>query len=272
MGKLDGKVAIITGSSRGIGRDIALVFGREGAQVVVSARTENEGDFRISGSIASTVERIRAAGGKAIGIKCNVIDDLEVEQLVNQTVAQFGRVDILVNNAGILIPGTIKEMQVKHWDLIFRVNVRAPMILSRTVLPHMTRQGWGHIINISSGAAIGPGTGPYTAVGTGGTIYGTTKKAIERFTQGFAQEVWDKNIAVNVLHPGIGIVTEGGNVFRGTQTEDMKGWRRDGQIMGDAAAVICSKEPKTFTGNIKTDEEYVQAEGIDISQYPTVPK
>ncbi len=271
MGKLDGKVAIITGSSRGIGRDIALVFGREGARVVVSARTENEGDFRIEGSIRTTVERIRAAGGQAIGVRCNVGDDLEIENLVNRTMDEWGRVDILVNNAGILIPGSILDLQPKHWDLIFRVNVRGPFVLCRTVLPHMIRQGWGHIINISSMGAVGPGAGPYTSAGDDGTPYGATKAALERFTQGLASEVWDKNVGVNVIHPVPAIVTEGGNFFRGTKTEDMKGWYPDGRSMGDAAAIVCSRDPKQFTGNIMSQTEVLRYAGVDLSQYPVVP-
>ena len=118
MGKLDGKVAVVTGASRGIGRDMAVVFAREGAKVVVSARTEKEGDFRIPGSIETAVNRIRAEGGEAIGIRCDVTQEEEIQALFDQTVEHYGRLDILVNNAAVLIPGKVEVMQVRHWDLL----------------------------------------------------------------------------------------------------------------------------------------------------------
>ena len=105
MGKLDSRVAIVSGASRGIGRDIAVVLAREGARVVVAARTEREGDYRISGSIDTTVERIRSEGGVAIGVRCDVTKDEEIEDLVKRTMDEYGRVDILVNNAAIYTPG-----------------------------------------------------------------------------------------------------------------------------------------------------------------------
>ena len=124
MGKLDSRVAIVSGASRGIGRDIAVVFAREGARVVVAARTEREGDYRISGSIDTTVERIRTEGGVAIGVRCDVTKDEEIEDLVKRTMDEYGRVDILVNNAAIYTPGTVLEVQPRHWDLSYRINIR----------------------------------------------------------------------------------------------------------------------------------------------------
>lgn len=275
MGKLDGKVAIVTGSSRGIGKDIARVFAREGAKVVVSARTENEGDFRAPGSINSTVERIKAEGGTAIGIRCDVTNDMDIEDLVRKTVAEFGRVDIMVNNAAILIPGTISEMQVRHWDLAWRVNIRGPYLGCRAVLPRMIEQGGGYIINISSGGAVGPGPGPYTTVGTGGTPYGASKAHLQRFTQGLAHEIWQHNISVNALSPGTAVLSEGQIYFAGmagpVNMERYKGWRENGEAMGDACVIICSKDPKVYTGRIMYDNDVLREEGItDFSKYPTV--
>ena len=166
MGKLDSRVAIVSGASRGIGRDIAVVFAREGARVVVAARTEREGDYRISGSIDTTVERIRSEGGVAIGVRCDVTKDEEIEDLVKRTMDEYGRVDILVNNAAIYTPGTVLEVQPRHWDLSYRINIRGPFMTCRAVLPHMIEQGGGHIINISGSASKGPGSGPYDDVTT----------------------------------------------------------------------------------------------------------
>lgn len=271
MGKLDGRVAIITGASRGIGRDMALVFGREGAKVVAAARTVSEGDFRIPGSLTTTVDRIRSDGGEALAVRCDVTSDEDMEQLVARTIAAYGKVDILVNNGAIRAPGSLLEMQLRHWELIFRVNVRGPWMLSRLVTPHMAQNGWGHIINISSGAARLPAKGPYTTVNQGDQSYGTTKAALERMSQAFAQLVWDQNIGVNVLLPAQGIITEGGNAFRQTISADLHGRYLDGEIFGDAGVIICNLEPRTFTGNIMTDNEIVLMGGGNLAKYPQVP-
>lgn len=269
MGKLDGKVAIITGASRGIGRDMAVVFAREGAKVVVSARTEKEGDFRIEGSIETAVNRIKAEGGEAVGIRCDVTKEEDYQSLFDQTVEQYGKIDILVNNAAVLIPGKIEDMQVRHWDLLYRINIRGPFVGCKLVMPYLRENGGGHIINISSVGAIGPGEGPYTEVGGGGTAYGAGKAHMERFTQGMAAEVWQDNIAVNCLSPRGGIASEGQRWFR--QGTPYAGAREDGIIMGDAGAIMCEKDPKTYTGKILYDEDVLSDAGVtDFSIYPVI--
>jgi len=273
MGNLDGKVAIITGSSRGIGKDMALIFAKEGAKVVVSARTENEGDFRIPGSIAKTVGMIRETGGTAIGIKCDVASEEEQAELMRRTAEEFGRIDILVNNAAILIPGAIEDMQTRHFDLLYRVVVRGPFVGCKTVIPYMKQQGYGHIINISSRGAIGPGPGPYSPdERAGGNAYGASKAFIERFSQGLAAEVYKYGIAVNVLSPMGGVYSEGQRWFREqTGAPVPVGSRENGDMMGDAAVVICARDPKAYTGHLLYDEEVLREVGIrDMSKYPVV--
>lgn len=271
MGKLDGKVAVITGASRGIGRDMALVFAREGAKVVVSARTENEGDFRIPGSIQTALDSIHGEGGEAIGIRCDVTQEEDIQALFDKTVEHFGRIDILVNNAAILIPGNVEEIQIRHWDLLYRVNIRGPFVGCKLVLPHMRSSQGGHIINISSTAAVGPGEGPYGSVGGGdGAAYGSGKAHLERFTQGMAQEVWQVGIAVNALSPRKAIASEGQRWFRGGRP--YAGARENGEIMGDAGAIICQRDPKTYTGKILYDEDVLVEAGItDLSKYTVIP-
>ena len=270
MGQLDGKVAVVTGASRGIGRDIAVVFAREGARVVVSARTEKEGDFRIPGSMETTVRRIRDAGGEAHGIRCDVTDDTQVEALLAGAAEQFERIDILVNNAAILVPGRTEDMQVRHWDLLYRVNIRGPFLGCKFVLPYMKRRGQGHILNISSVGAIGPGPGPYSNGGGGGTAYGAGKAHLDRFTQGLAEEVWQDGIAVNALSPRKGIASEGQRWFRG-DTRSYVGARENGEIMGDAATYICGQDPKTYTGRVLYGEDVLAEAGVtDLSGYPIV--
>jgi citronellol/citronellal dehydrogenase len=263
MGALDGRVAIVTGASRGLGKDIALALAREGASVAVSARTDAEGQSRIPGTLADTVGLIKDAGGEATAIRCDVANEDDITNLVQQTLDAYGRIDTLVNNAGILVPGTVMEMEPKHWRLSFRVNVEGPFLLCKAVLPHMVAAGGGHIINVSSRGAIGPGPGPYdTFRPTGGAAYGSTKAALERFPQGLASEVFHHRVSVNALSPHLPIWSEGGHYFRTRGGEpDYAGWRMSGEIIGDAAVVICSQEPGRYTGNILYDELVMLKEG-----------
>jgi NAD(P)-dependent dehydrogenase (short-subunit alcohol dehydrogenase family) len=263
MGDLSGKVAIVTGASRGLGKDIALALAGAGASVVVAARTGSEGDSRIPGSLAHTVGLIEEAGGIASAAQCDVTRPEDIDATVAHAVDRYGRIDILVNNAGVLIPGRVMDLEPRHWDLIFRVNVHGPFNFCRAVIPHLEQAGGGHIINISSRGAIGPGPGPYaTPAPWGGAAYGATKIALERFTQGLAVEVFDDRISVNALSPHISIWSEGGHFFRGAAGEpDYTGWRLSGAIIGDAAVTICRQEPGRFTGNILYDELVMLNEG-----------
>jgi NAD(P)-dependent dehydrogenase (short-subunit alcohol dehydrogenase family) len=260
---LEGKIAIVTGASRGLGRDIALALGRAGANVIVSARTDAEGQSRIPGTLADTVAAIEEAGGRASAVRCDVANEDDVKALVATVIDRHGRIDVLVNNAGILVPGSVMEMEPKHWRLSFRVNVDGPFLLCKAVLPQMIDGGGGHIVNISSRGAIGPGPGPYDAARpTGGAAYGATKAALERFTQGLASEVFQHRISVNALSPHLPIWSEGGHFFRTRGGEpSYAGWRMTGEIIGDAAVVICSQEAGRYTGNILYDELVMLNEG-----------
>ena len=120
--KLEGKVAIVTGGSRGIGKQICLTFAREGAALVVVARTEKEGHSRLPGTIHQTVDEIRAFGGKAIPVRTDITVDEDVERMVQRAMEKFGRIDILINNAAANVNSTIADLPIKRWDLMMRVN------------------------------------------------------------------------------------------------------------------------------------------------------
>ncbi|MSQ33847.1 MAG: SDR family NAD(P)-dependent oxidoreductase [Dehalococcoidia bacterium] len=211
-----------------------------------------------------------------MAVRCDVTLNEEIETAVQRTLGEFGRLDVLVNNAGILVPGTILEMQARHLDLIYRVNLRGPVVFCRAVIPHMARLGGGHIVNISSRGAIGPGQGPYKEPRTGGTAYGATKAALERFSQGLAAEVFASNIAVNALSPHLLLWSEGGYYFRtlGGGTPSYAGVRMSGEIIGDAAVRICAKAPRAFTGRILYDEPFLLEDGMSqrelMARYPVV--
>ena len=210
MGKLDNQVAVITGASRGIGKAIAELLAAEGARVVCAARTLSEGDHRfLEGSLESTVEAIKASGSEALAVACDVSNEASCANLIDETKRVFGPVDILVNNAALSYFMPITELAVNRWVRTFAVNVHGPLMLSQLVLPDMIERRHGRIINISSGAAIGPGRGPYARQSQGGTLYGSTKAALERFTQGLAEEVQDYGIAVTCYSPSQIIATPG---------------------------------------------------------------
>ena len=211
MGKLDGKVAIVTGASRGIGQAIAELFAAEGARVVCAARTLKEGDHALEGSLARTVEAIRAKGGEAIAVAADVSREEDCLALVEQARAAFGPVDVLVNNAALNYYIPTADYPTNRWVRAFAVNVHGPFMLSKAVLPDMVERRSGAIVNIGSGAAIGPGRGPYADKSVrGGTMYGATKAALERFTQGLAQEVAQYDgIAVTCVSPSRVVPTPG---------------------------------------------------------------
>lgn len=213
MGKLDGKVALVTGASRGIGESIAELFAAEGARVACTARTLEEGQHRFfEGSLARTVEKIEKAGGEAIAVACDVSEYENCEAAVAEVRDRLGPIDVLVNNAALTYFVPIAQYPVAKWLRSMAVNVNAPFYMSQLALQDMIPRKSGAIVNISSGAAIGPGRGPYkepTRRGPGGTLYGAEKAALERFTQGLASEVYDDNVSVTCVSPSQVVATPG---------------------------------------------------------------
>ncbi len=178
MGRLTGKVVVVTGASRGIGAEIARLFAAEGARVVCAARTLREGDHPLAGALETTITGIREAGGEAHPVAANIAEPGECERLIAEARAVYGPVDVLVNNAALTYYLPIAEFPLNRWLRSWAVNFHAPFLLSQIVLRDMIPRRSGAIVNISSGAAIGPGRGPYPdpAVGArGGTCYGAEK-------------------------------------------------------------------------------------------------
>jgi NAD(P)-dependent dehydrogenase (short-subunit alcohol dehydrogenase family) len=212
MGKLNGKVAIVTGASRGIGQTIAELFASEGAKVVCSARTLNEGDHRfLEGSLSRTVSLIKEKGGEALAVAADISNEQDCLALVAAARAAYGPIDILVNNAALSYYLPTMDLATNRWWRCFAVNVHAPFMLSKEVLNDMIPRRSGAIVNISSGSGIGPGRGPYADHSIrGNTMYGATKAALERFTQGLAQEVAQhENITVAAVSPSNLVATPG---------------------------------------------------------------
>ncbi len=211
MGKLNKKVAVITGASRGIGKAIADLFASEGARVVCSARTLREGEHPLEGSLETTVAGIKKNGGEATAVTCDVSLEADCEKLLAETHKIYGPCDVLVNNAALTYFIPLKDFEPKRWMRSFAVNLHGPFMLSRLALKDMIPRKSGSIVNISSGAAIGPGKGPYKQ-GTflrGGVCYGAEKAALERMTQGLAEEVYEYGISVTCVSPSMVVATPG---------------------------------------------------------------
>jgi citronellol/citronellal dehydrogenase len=257
MGKLSGRTAIVTGASRGIGKEIAELFAAEGARVVCSARTLNEGDHKIlEGSLATTVEGIKKAGGEAVAITSDVSIEESCQELIAKAREAYGPVTVLANNAALNYYIPTEEYPTSRWERCFAVNVHAPFILSKLVLPDMKAADRGAIVNISSGSAIGPGRGPYAShKALGGVMYGTTKAALERFTQGLAQEVAQYgNIAVSALSPSQVVPTEATLYFKLVSSmDDPKG--EPLEYMAKATLLLASEAAATVNGRVCYSQE-----------------
>ena len=198
---LDGKVAIVTGGSRGIGRAICLGLAAQGARVVVAARTETElspgtaFEKYGSGTIGETARRINEQGGGALAVRCDLTQVDDIKNLVNTTLERFGRIDVVVANAGIDCESPVVDLDVELLDRCLAVNVRAPLLLCKFALPPIISQGrGGSIFCVTSGSA--------RAYRQGRVAYSTSKAALERMFFSLAEEVRPHNIAVNVLEPG----------------------------------------------------------------------
>lgn len=261
MGLLDSKTAIVTGASRGIGEFIAKRFAQEGATVAVTARTEQQRDERLPGTIHDTVDAIREQGGRAVAFRADLARSEDREQLIDDVTNRLGPPDILVNNAAVTWFMPAIEFPDSKWRIMFEVQVRAPFELAQLVIPGMRlrRQGW--ILNISSGAARHPK--PDQARGRGGTVYGMCKAALERFSTGLAAEVYEDNIAVNALSPSSVVATPGVVLHRliPPGREDIA---EPPEVMAEASLVLCSREPKSLTGRIAYSQQLLKELGVPV--------
>ncbi len=243
---LAGKVAVVTGASRGIGEAIAIRYAMEGARVIVSARTLDDGDHVLEGSINSVVKRIQDMGGEAHALRCDLAIEAHRENLIRETEAVFGPVDILVNNAAVTYFVPVEQFKKKHYDLMLEVQVYAPFHLVQLCLPGMIERKSGWILNISSHAAIHPAK---DTAGRGGTVYGMCKAALERFTTGLAAEVYEHGIGVNVISPGL--VATPGVVYHNLITDNTpKEMITPVEHMAEACLRLVYGDANDFTGKI----------------------
>lgn len=251
MGKMEGLVAIVTGSSRGLGRAIAKAYAREGARVVVCARPKSP--TGLPGTIDETARAIQAEGGEVFPVPCDVADEAQVKAMVQQVMERYGQIDVLVNNAGVMIIAEpFLEINPSRWDLLMNANVRGPYLMCWYVLPVMVKQRRGSIINI--GSRMG-----WDADRGGGVPYSTSKAAVHMLSLTLAREVREYNIAVNILNPG-GLKSEGSSVVPWARHD----WheRIEPEVVGPCAVYLALQDANSLTGQLVRQSEFGKTWGL----------
>jgi NAD(P)-dependent dehydrogenase (short-subunit alcohol dehydrogenase family) len=252
MGACDGRVALVTGASRGIGAAIALRLAEEGAAVGVTARTLDPHPT-LPGTLRDVVAAVEALGGKAVAIPADLADADDRARVVPEVESSVGPVDILVNNAAAAFYAPTAELVLRRRRLMFELNVHAPVDLAQRVVPGMRARGRGWIVNISSATSRRPKGPPFDAgikLGATSTLYGATKAALERITTGLAAELYDDGIAVNSLAPVAAVRTPGAEVHLGPLLDERPDIVEPVELLADAAVVLSTCDPATMTGRV----------------------
>ncbi|KAH8359246.1 hypothetical protein KR093_005327 [Drosophila rubida] len=260
-GKLAGRTLFITGASRGIGKAIALKAARDGANIVVAAKTA-EPHPKLPGTIYTAAEEIEKAGGRAHPCIVDVRDEKQVRTAIQEAVAKFGGIDIVVNNASAISLTATPDTDMKRYDLMHNINTRGTFLVSKECLPYLEKSNHAHILNISPPLSMkAKWFGPHVA-------YTMAKYGMSMCVLGMAEEFRNRGIAVNALWPRTAIQTAAIEMLTGP---DSAGWSRKPEIMADAAYAILSREPKQFTGQFFVDDEVLESVGIkDLTDYACV--
>jgi citronellol/citronellal dehydrogenase len=256
---LKDKTIFMSGGSRGIGLAIALRAARDGANVVVAAKTDSPNP-KLPGTIHSAVEEIEAAGGKGLGVVCDIRDEAQVETAVAAAVERFGGIDICINNASaIALTGTL-QTEMKRYDLMNGVNARGTFLVSKTCIPHLKQAVNPHILNLS------PPLDMSAKWFRNHVAYTMAKFGMSMCTLGMAEEFRRDGIAVNSLWPLTAIDTAAvRNVLGGDAMARMS---RSPEIVADAAHAILTRPSREATGNFYIDELVLMEEGVaDFSVY-----
>jgi len=251
--KLDGKVAIVTGASAGIGRAYALALAAEGATVIAAARRlgGGEGEAQDANTLATLVKAAASLPGRIYAQVCDVTIEADIVQLVGHTIANFGRIEVLVNNAAVLTQFDALGIAGDVWDRVMVTNVRAPYVAIREVAPHMKRQRSGSIVNITAGSAtIGPKSNY-----PGMVAYSASKAALNRLSSYMAAELMPHGIAVNSLSPGV-VASEAALKVNPDVAKSGRHKPCTPEVLGPAMICLAQQTAATITGQILHTDEY----------------
>jgi citronellol/citronellal dehydrogenase len=260
---LAGTTMIMSGGSRGIGLAIALRAARDGANVVLLAKT-SEPHPKLEGTVHTAAQEIEGAGGQALAVVGDVRVDDDVARAVDAAVERFGGIDVVVNNASALDLSSTPDISMKKYDLMQDINVRGTFLLSKSCLPHLERAANPHVLTLSPPLDLRPKwAGTYLA-------YTMAKYGMSLTTLGLAEELRDRGIAVNSLGPRTLIATAA--VRNLLAAGDSLSRSRTAEIVSDAAHVILTRDARSCSGNFYVDEDVLAEEGVtDLDHYRTVP-
>jgi citronellol/citronellal dehydrogenase len=263
MATLQGKSLFITGASRGIGKAIALRAARDGANIVVAAKTA-EPHPKLEGTVYTAVEELQAAGGKALACITDIRFEEQVQAAVDKAVETFGGIDILVNNASaISLTGTL-HTEMKRYDLMHSINTRGTYLTSKICLPHLFKAANAHILNLSPPLLM---ESHWFAEHV---AYTMAKYGMSMCVLGMAEEFKDKGVAVNALWPRTAIATAAVRNLLGG--DEVVRHCRKPDIMADAAHAILTRDSRKTTGNFFVDDDVLREEGVtDFEQYAVEP-
>jgi citronellol/citronellal dehydrogenase len=259
MSSLKGKTLFISGASRGIGLAIALRAAHDGANVAIAAKTA-EPHPKLKGTIFTAADEVRAAGGKALPVICDIRDEAQVIAAVDKTVAEFGGIDICVNNASAISLTTSQATDMKRFDLMMGINTRGTFMVSKYCIPHLTKAENPHILMLSPPLDMKAKWFEHS------TAYTMAKFGMSMCVLGLSAELNSAGVAVNALWPRTTIATAAvGNLLGG---DAMMRASRTPEIMGDAAYVILTKPSREFTGQFCIDDKLLYASGVrDFDRY-----
>jgi citronellol/citronellal dehydrogenase len=258
-----GATIFITGASRGIGKEIGLKLAAEGARIVIAAKTQTPHP-KLDGTIYTAAEEIRAAGGEALPVVCDIRDEAQIAKAVGEAVAHFGGIDVLINNASAINLSGTEQMEPKRFDLMQQINVRGTYMVSKACIPYLTSAANPHILTLSPPINLDP---KWLGAHLGYTI---SKYGMSMIAEGLAAEFASAGIASNTLWPRTTIATAAVQNLLGGDT--MVSMSRTPQIIADAAYIILSRSSRTCTGHHFMDDEVLASEGItDLSKYAVDP-
>jgi citronellol/citronellal dehydrogenase len=254
---------LITGASRGIGKAIALRAARDGANVIIAAKTTDPHP-RLPGTIYTAAEEVEAAGGKALAVPTDIRDEAQVEAAVAQGVERFGGIDILVNNASAIFLAGTRETPMKRFDLMHAVNVRGTFLVTQTCLPHLLQADNPHVLNLSPPLNMeARWFAPHVA-------YTMSKFGMSECVLGMAEEFREQGVAFNALWPKTVIATAAVQNLLGG--DDLMRRARKPDILADAAHAILTRPSHACTGNFFIDEQVLAEVGVtDLDTYAVTP-
>jgi citronellol/citronellal dehydrogenase len=257
------KTVLITGASRGIGKAIALRLAKDGANIIVAAKSTEENP-KLGGTIYSAAREIEAAGGHALPLQCDIRDEAQVRQVVEKGAATFGGIDILINNASAISLTSTETTEPKRFDLMYAVNVRGTFFTSQACIPFLKKGNNPHILTLS------PPLNMDMKWFSSHLAYTLSKYNMTMITLGLSAELKKYGIAANALWPQTTIATAAvQNLLGGDALMKMS---RTPEIIADAAYVILSRPSAECTGHAFIDEAVLQSEGItDLQKYSVVP-